>query len=217
MSEGAAARRADEKAEVARGRKRTSVIRGGIEAAAAPVVAGDTPSDGAGPRTVRSGASGVGAPAAATRRAEAEVEATVATEAGREVQNILAGRKIGVEGATAEAGGVGTALKARGRVRGPVAKTETDETSSPGAVCFSVFLYAAACVHVASEASLQQFTPISLLRKKKRKKDVPLMGCMKQRGKPKQSWFLCIQPLLVASWRDIRPMEHLYGSTVNVS
>lgn len=130
-TEGAAARRAEEKAEATRGRERTSVIHGDTAAAAARAVAGDTPSDVAGRRIERTGASGVGVAAAATRGAEAE--ATVATEAGREVQNILAGRKIGVEGVAAEAEGTGTAPKAKGRVRGPVAKTETDETPSPDA------------------------------------------------------------------------------------
>lgn len=133
VTKGAAACRAEERAEAAHGTGRTSVIRGDTAAAAARAVAEDAPSDGVGQRTGRTGASGVGAVAAATRRAEAGVEAMVATEAGREVRNILAGRKIGVERVGAEAGGAGIALKAKGRVRGPVEKTETDETSFPGA------------------------------------------------------------------------------------
>lgn len=130
MTEGAAALPVGEKVEVVLGTKRTSGAPGTTAAAAAlataRAVGGDEPSDEVGQGIERTGADGAGAAAAVTP--EAEVEATVDEEVAQGVQSAQAGVKIEAE---AEVGGGDAALKAQVRVRGPVAKTETDETRRP--------------------------------------------------------------------------------------
>lgn len=126
-TEGAAALPIEEKAEVVRETRRTSgapdTIVAAVALATAEAVAGDEPSDEVGRGIEKTGAGVAEVAAAATP--EAEVEATPDEGVARGAQSARAGGKIG---AGAEVGGGDTALKAQGRVRGPVAKTETDET-----------------------------------------------------------------------------------------
>ncbi|KAK8764591.1 hypothetical protein V5799_032797 [Amblyomma americanum] len=96
--------------------------------AAVAALVGGAPNDGVGLETGRTGTSVTEVAAAATRGAEAEV--TGDEGVAQEVPNVQAGEKTGVR---AEVGGADTVLKAQGRVRGPVAKTETDETPITGA------------------------------------------------------------------------------------
>lgn len=144
--EGAVAPHAKGKAGVARGTGRTNGAPVTTTAAAAPAAvvapAGGAPNGEVGLKTGRTGASVAEAAAAATR--EAEVEVTGDEGVAQGVPNVQAGEKTGVR---AEVGGVDTVLRAQGRVRDPVAKTETDETLITGAVC--LFLNLAAHTFVA--------------------------------------------------------------------
>lgn len=127
MTEGAAARPIEGKVGVVPGTRRINGVPGITAAAAAlataGAVAGDEPNGAADPRKEKTG-TGVGG-VAVQATPEAEVEATVDEGVVQGVQSARVGEKIG---AGAEVGGADTALKAQGRVRGPVAKTETDET-----------------------------------------------------------------------------------------
>lgn len=130
--EGAVAPHAKGKAGVARGTGRTDGAPITTTAAAAPAAvvapAGGAPNGGVGLKTGRTGASVTEVAAAATREAEVEVMGDVGVAQG--VPNVQAGEKTAVG---AEVGGVGTVPRAQGRVRDPVAKTETDETPITGA------------------------------------------------------------------------------------
>lgn len=94
-----------------------------VALATAEVVAEGEPNDevGRGTEKTSTGVAEVAAPATL----EAEVEAMGDEGVAQGAQSARAGGKIG---AGAEVGGGDTALRLQGRVRGPVAKTETDET-----------------------------------------------------------------------------------------